>query len=378
MRAAARGPGPLSSHLCTPSRGPLRRRIGAAAAVLTFAATLGALAFPASALVPRGDPAARLPQGALAGEYWDLVARFDSGHLLLATLTLTNALGGRTAVAVGHLVEPDGTVHVFSRSENEGGFRLEGGARRIELGSIVLDQSGPERSFVVDKDEIGIAVTFAAAGAPAWPEEEAAPGCPLDVLGVAAPARGSIRLAGRDPLPLRGLAALTHRWMGGLEADCLQRGVELFAMEGDLGVYFREALAPDGRTHAWLLVQRGARTLFQGEPARRDLRWRPGPVAYPELASLAVAAPGLAARVELGEPLGHFEPLARMPAPLRWALELRTRPRLTWSAPRCQIQVAAGRDRLARNAPALVKLSYTNPMSAAASASDSAPAAGEP
>jgi hypothetical protein len=332
---------------------------------LALALAIGVLAGPSTALAPRGDPAARLPQGALAGEYWDVVARFDSGHVLLATLTLTNALGGRTAVAVGQLIEPDGTVHPFSRTEEEGGFQLEGGARRIELGSIVLDQRGPERSFVVDKDELGIELQFAAAGMPAWSEEEVAPGCPLDVLEVAAPARGSFQLPGRDLVPLRGLAAVTHRWMAGLEADCMQRGVELFAMQGDLGVYFREALAPDGRTHAWLLVQRGARTLYQGEPSRRDLRWHPGPAEYPELASLAVTAPGLSARVELGAPLGRFEPLSRLPGPLRWALELRTRPRLTWSAPRCQIQVAAGGERLARNAPALVKLSYTNPMSMA-------------
>ena len=78
-----------------------RRRLGLVAVALLAAAGL-ALGAGANASVPRGDPAARLPEGALAGEAWDLVARFESGHLLLATVALTNTpLGGRTGSAPG-------------------------------------------------------------------------------------------------------------------------------------------------------------------------------------------------------------------------------------------------------------------------------------
>jgi hypothetical protein len=326
---------------------------------------LVASALPAAATVPpRGDPAARLPGGSLAGEYWDLAARFDSGHVLLATVTITNALGGRTAIALGQLVDPNGTVHPFSRTESPGGFRLEEGGRRIDLRSIVLDQAGDRPSFVVDKDELEIDVTIEGRGSPAWPEEVVAPGCPLDVLAVAAPAHGGFRIPGRGPrVELRGLAAITHRWMPGLEADCLQRGVELFAMQKDLGVYFREVLAPDGRAHAWMLVQRGARTLYQGPPSRRTLRFGDDANGYPELTGLEVRAPGIEARVDVGPSLGAFEPLERIPAPLRWAIELRTRPRLSWSAPSCRITLTTDGERVAVGAPALVKLAYTNPLS---------------
>lgn len=336
--------------------------------LLLALAALGA-APAADRVVARGDPAARLPSGALAGEYWDLVARFESGHVLLATVTLANtALGGRTAVAVGQLTEPDGTAHPFSRVEIGDGYRIAADGRRLELGSIVLDQSQATRRFEVDKNELGIEVAIDPMGTPAWPED-AAPGCPLDVLEVAGPASGRFRAADREPVPLRGLAALTHRWMPDLEVACLQRGVELFAMDGELGLYFREALGPEGEARRWLLVQRGGRTLHRG-PADADLHWTEDAGGYPELAALRVAAPGVEARAETGAAIGSFEPLDRLPAPLRALLALRTRPRVVWSAPQATVVLeepsgagaAAPAERVRRRAPALVKLSYTNPL----------------
>jgi len=334
----------------------------AVAAALLLA--LAAAAPPADAVPARGDPAARLPSGALAGEYWDVVARFDSGHVLIVEVTLANTvLGGRLAVAVGQLSEPDGTAHRFSRSESDGQLQLGEEGRRIDLRSIVLDQSAARRRLVVDKNEFGLDVAIDPMGAPAWPTDEAMPGCPFDVLEVAGQATGRLRLPGRAPLELHGLAAVTHRWMPDLEVACQRRSVELFAMDGDLGLYLRQTLDPEGRERAWLLLQRGGRTLHQGPPAESELRWRQEGSEYPELAGLRVAYPGFRAQAEVGAPLGTFEPLSRLPAPLRLALELRTRPRLVWSAPRCEVVLGEGEDRLRWNAPALVKLTYTNPLS---------------
>lgn len=338
-----------------------RVRRGVAVAGVALAALAGlALAAGANANVPRGDPAARLPEGALAGEAWDLVARFDSGHVLMATVVLTNTgIGGRTAVAVGQLVEPDGSVHEFSRSERPGGWRLEAGDRRLDLQSIVLDQTAGTRRFVVDKNELGIELAIESPGTPAWPAPDATPGCGLDVIAVAGPAVGSFRVGpGGRSVPLRGLAALTHRWAPGLEVDCLRRGIELFAMDGGLGLYFRETEAPTGQRQAWLLVQRGGHTLFQGAPDESAITWRPGAPGYPEPERLRFAAPGVVGRVDFGASLGTLEPLARLPAPLRAAMELRTRPRLAWSAPSFELRIGG---RVLRGG-ALAKLAWTNPQ----------------
>lgn len=365
------GPGsiPRQVHRSTAPARRARRRLGLAAA-----AVVAILVPDAAASVPRGDPAARLPRGPLAGEYWDLAARFESGHVLMATIALTNTgIGGRTAVAVGQIVEPDGTSHPFSRSERPGGWRLEEGGRRLDLHSIVLDQAGAPRRFVVDKNELGVELVIESTGTAAWPAEPAVSGCGLDVLDVAGPATGRFRpAAGAPAVPLRGLAAVTHRWMPGLEADCLRRGVELFAMEAGLGLYFREVETPDGASRAWLLVQRDGRTVFQGPPRETRITWRTGAPGYPEPARLRFAAPGIAGRVEFGEPLGVFEPLARLPAPLRVAMERRTRPRLAWSAPRFEIEIGA---RALRGA-ALAKLAWTNPQPEPALPAAAEPASG--
>jgi hypothetical protein len=367
------GPGPIShpsgrSAAPAAARGAARRARRSLAVALVAALTAGGVAFAAraKASVPRGDPAARLPEGPLAGEYWDLVARFESGHVLMVTIALTNTgIGGRTAVAVGQLVEPDGTRHPFSRSERPGGWQLSDGGRRLDLQSIVLDQTGATRRFEVDKNELGIDVAIASLGAPAWPAQDAAPGCGLDVLEVAGPATGSFRSGERPAVHLRGLAALTHRWMPGLEADCLRRGVELFAMQDGVGVYFREAETPAGARRAWLVVQRDGRLLFEGPPAESEVTWRPGVPGYPEPARLRFAAHGVAGEVEFGASLGTFEPLARLPAPLRVAMELRTRPRLAWSAPRFELRLG-GKPVL--RGEALAKLAWTNPHTGTAPA----------
>jgi hypothetical protein len=338
------------------------RCAGLAAALL---AVLGlALGAGAEASVSRGEPAARLPDGPLAGESWDLVARFEPGHLLLASVVLTNTgVGGRTATALGQLVEPDGTVHAFSRSERPGGWRLERDARRLDLRSIVLDQSEATRRFTVAKNELGIELAISSAGAPAWPADDPTPGCGLDVLVLAGPASGSFRAPGSDrSVPLRGLAALTHRWAPGLEVECLRRGVELFAMEGGVGLYLLERETPAGARDAWLLVQRDGRTLFQGAPGESAITWRAGAPGYPEPEALAFRAPGVRGRVAFGEPLGSFEPLARLPGPLRVAMELRTRPRVAWSAPRFELELG-GRP---LRGSALAKLAWTNPQPARA------------
>ena len=331
-------------------------------ASLTLGAATGLAARAAAASVPRGDAAARLPEGALASESWDVVAHFDSGHVVVATVALFNpGLGARNALAFGQLVEPDGTVHPFSRSERTGGWRLDASGRRLDLGSIVLDQSETPRRFVVDKNEIGIEVVIETGGHPAWPAEESATGCAIDVLEIAGPATGSFRIERGDALPLRGLAAVTHRWMPGLEANCLRRGLELFAMQGGLGLYLREIETPDGERRSWLVLQRDGVVVFQGPPTDSQITWRTGRPGYPEPMTLRFHAPGISGRVEFGDSLGRFEPLARLPAPIRLVLEPRTRPRLQWSESNVELTLDGASEPGIRGA-AIAKVAWTNPI----------------
>ncbi len=337
--------------------------------------TSAGLAAKADASVPRGDAAARLPGGALASESWEVVAQFESGHVLVATMALFNSgLGARNALAFGQLIEPDGTVHPFSRSERSGGWHLDPSGRRLDLRSVVLDQTQALRRFVVDKNELGIDVAVETFGEPAWSAEEATTGCALDVLEVAGPATGSFRIESRAAVPLRGLAALTHRWMPGLEATCLRSGLELFAMQDGLGLFLRETETPTGERRSWLVLQRDGVVVFQGAPTDSDITWRAGQPGYPEPVRLRFRAPGISGRVSFGDLLGRFEPLARLPSPLRLVMEQRTRPRLQWSESRVELKF----DGVARPTilgAALARLAWTNPTP---DATEALPAAGDP
>jgi hypothetical protein len=357
-------------------RHALPRQIGTGLVLagLAFATSAG-VARNAEAIVPRGDAAARLPAGALASESWDVVAHFESGHVLVATMALFNpGLGARNALAFGQLIEPDGTLHRFSRSERAGGWHLDPSGRRVDLRSIVLDQSRALRHFVVDKNELGIEVAIETLGAPAWPADEATSGCALDVLEVAGPATGSFRIEGREAVPLRGLAALTHRWTPGLEASCWRRGVELFAMQDGLGLYLRETETPTGERRTWLVLQRAGVVLFQGAATDSDSTWRAGPSGYPDPLGLEFRAPGVSGRIAFGDSLGRFDPLARLPSALRLMMERRTRPRLQWSESRVELTFD-GHSKPAILGDALARFAWSNPT---LDGSESLSAAGDP
>ena len=89
---------------------------------------VAALALAAAAPDPaakRVDPAARLASQGSASEYWDLVARLDSNHSVFARFMITNqGPGTRTALAVGHLVQPDGTVVPFHNGRRWGRWKI--------------------------------------------------------------------------------------------------------------------------------------------------------------------------------------------------------------------------------------------------------------
>jgi hypothetical protein len=297
-----------------------------------------------------------------SGDYWDLVARFESGHLLFAMAGVGNMGWGETnASVVGFVIDPDGSVHRFSRTDPDGKQHLSEGGRRLDLRSIVLDRSAPLWRFAVDKEEMKLELAIRSDGSVARPAEALAPRCPFDVLETAVPVSGTLWRQGMPgPLPLRGQISVVHRAPRGLEADCLVRRVEVFALERDFGLYFTELATPDGKRSRWLVTTSGGRITYQGAPDAAELRWREDAGGYPQPASLQLAAPRLSGQVEIGAPAMTYDPTERLPAPLRWAVSLRTKPLLTASAARFELVVGEGR-RIAGTGVA--RVSYTNPLS---------------
>ena len=333
-----------------------------------LAAGLGAaLAVAAQGGPSPGGPAVRLPEGEFASDAWDLVASFDSGHLVFSQAVVTNlGWGDHKAAVVGLVVTPDERVQVFRRSEAEGGWKLSRDGLRMDLTSIVFDRSQSPHRLDVGKDEFELGVEWKPSGEPVWPAG-LPQRCPVEVHEINSDAQGSMWSEGMSgPTRLaHGRVALTHRWTAELEASCLLRRAELFVLQPELGVYFTEITTADGATHRWVALRRDGRIAYQGAPESAVLRWRSDPDGYPSLETVELAAAGVRLRAEVAEPFFRFDLLDRVAMPFRSVMATRTRPRLLLARARLAPAPAG-----TSAGSAVVKVDYANPYSAAAGAPD--------
>jgi hypothetical protein len=337
-------------------------------------AGLVAVAAGAREVPSPGGPTVRLPEGEFASDAWDLVARFDSGHLVFSQAVVTNiGWGDHKAAVVGLVVTPDEKVQVFRRSEEQSGWKLSRDGLKMDLRSIVFDRRDSMHRLDVGKDEFELRVEWKPSHTPLWPS--ALPQqCPIEIHEISSKALGSLWSEGMpDATRLeRGRVALTHRWTADMEASCLKRRTEIFLLEADVGIYFTEIETLTGAKHAWVAIQRDGSVTFQGAPTRTALVWRRDADGYPTLRSLDLTAAEVRLRAEAPEPFFSFDLLDRVAMPFRTVLATRTRPRLMLARARFNLELpgAAG----ARQGNAIVKLDYANPLSTSSRAP--APGAG--
>jgi hypothetical protein len=350
-------------------RTPVLRRI--ASRVLAGFAVLAALAAAAREVPSPGGPAVRLPEGEFASDAWDLIARFQSGHLVFSQAVVTNlGWGDHKAAVVGLVVTPDQKVQVFRRSEDEHGWKLSRDGLKMDLRSIVFDRRGSLHRLDVGKDEFELRVEWKPSHSPVWPAV-LPQRCPIEIHEIASEAQGSLWSEGMaGPTPLEGgRVALTHRWTAELEASCLVRRTELYVLEPDVGLYFTEIATPDGATHRWVALERAGNVVYQGAPERAQLTWRSDASGYPALQSADVTAAGVRLRANASEPFFSFDLLDRVPMPFRSALATRTRPRLMLARAHFMLEltnVGPGRAPAAQQGNAVVKIDYANPLAAQA------------
>ena len=332
-----------------PARRSGARKPGAALALL---AGLGLAAAATAA------PALRMPEGEFAGESWDLIAKLDSGYLVLAQTALSNlGPGDRNAAVIGHLVAPDGSVQRFKRSEPEGKWALVGADQGLDLRSISLEPFGTARRFVVAKNELGIELALGRPG-PRNDERRSGP-CSFELLETGAPAAAQLRLApGAPELATRARVAMTHRWSTDLESACALRRVELFVLEPGASLYFSETLAPDGGVGRWMAVERDGRRVFAGDPGDAGVEWAASAEGFAPPASARVAAGKITARFAFDPELASVDPTERLPAAVQWLIAKRTKPRLAWMRAPFEMKI----DGRTIAGTAVAKVTYSNPL----------------
>lgn len=311
--------------------------------------------------------AARYSAADSASEYWDFTARFDTEHRLFARFIITNEGPGKhSAVAVGHLIFPDGRVVRFKNGRKQGRWELSEDRLRIRIGSSILDQHGPTPKLEVDNDKRGVKIHlfYEPDGGPPAPSH--VPGIGFELLDSGAPVRGTVWVKDMDaPLRVSGTLAATHVWMDETESKLALRRIEFFALADDLSIYLSDVTAPEGARRRWLLVERNGEVLYSSE--RFELSFHApmsGDEDYPLPATLRFAGNGLDGEIRLGRVVLEHDPLEVLPQPFRFLLSLRSRPHRVWADSPFEVTLQAGPDRspLQFRGSGITNVTFLNPV----------------
>jgi hypothetical protein len=319
----------------------------------------------------RVDAAARMSTEDSASEYWDLTALFDTGHRVVGRFLITNEGPGKhSAVAVGHVVLPDGQAVKFRNGRRRARWKLDPSRSRIKIGSSLLDLQGPIRTFEYDKEKRGLKIRLAIEADETIRRAGAAGpgGYQVDLLDLSARAEGTLWTRGMDaPIDLSGRAALTHTWMDESEAGLALRRFDFVSMEEESALLFYDLTTAGGKRLSWLAIEKAGRILYKSEEFEVSLRgalpqWREP--RYPIPAALELRNSELNARIELGRILVDHEPLEDLPQPLRFLLSFRTRPKRVWTDSPFEVKVKPGSDRstLRVRGTGIASVTYLNPL----------------
>ena len=297
---------------------------------LLFLVVAFLVAGPASA---GGEPvgelptAVRLPVGDEASVQWDLAAHFASGHRLYARFLVTNAgPGEHTALAFGHLLRPDGATVDFRNGRREGRWQLSDDARRLTLGSSVLDLGDEARHFEVDNDKRGVKIhlDFPADGS-AWDAASPPAGYRFAVLNLATPAEGRFWLEGMAAAePLTGHVLLTRTRRDRAEAELLERRIDAAVLDPEAPLLVSHLDLPGGERWAFGAARGGVipDLVIEATPGT--------PGAYPVPASLGLRGKGIDGAISLGATRLEVDPIEALPALVRMVYSFGGRPLHRW------------------------------------------------
>jgi hypothetical protein len=250
-----------------------------------------------------------------------LVAQLDSGDRVLVELTLTDVgPGERNAAAIGHWVQNDGALVPFSRAKLGGDWQESADRRRIDLEKLVFDRSAARAQLRVEKGSLKIALDFPLAAQPLASRKLAGGKWEQQLWAGNAEVSASLWKKGMaQPLLAKGRLGLSRRVITGTESKLAQRRLEAFTLDRE-AVYVFE-LAKGASAERWT-VAFGADGRLAGQDfaagATTDKLGAPSP-------RLALPGPLVTGALASGARLAAYDPLADLPAPIRFVMGLRLR-----------------------------------------------------
>ncbi|MEE2662756.1 MAG: hypothetical protein VX681_01450 [Myxococcota bacterium] len=283
------------------------------------------------------DPAARLPGGKQGSEYWDLVAKLESGHFVFARLLLTNVgPGSHNAVMLGHVITPDGERQAFRNGRRRSRWQLSDDRLKLDINKCHLDLHDDSALLVVRKSSVQLSLRFELAGGARPPPGLLPDRYAAETLAANAPVQGTLKLADMTaPLEIRGTGAVTHSWTSEPEEERVVRRLDFFTLTPDLGLQLSEFRTPDGDVRRWLRATRAGRTVLESSRIELDASGRLAgtPRRYPVEAKLRLIGKAAGGELTLGRLLHQQDPLDMIPQPLRglirWSLS--QKPHQLWT-----------------------------------------------
>ncbi|MBW2288223.1 MAG: hypothetical protein JRG80_04270 [Deltaproteobacteria bacterium] len=316
--------------------------------------------------LPRGNPASRISDDGSASEYWDLVARFDSGHHLFARFLITNeGPGEKTGVAYGHFVEPDGNVHSWRNGRSQQNWNLGPHGLLLEVGSSDLDLRKQPYGLRIHKKKVKIDLRFEPATSATWDAAARSSEPAVDLLANSAPIRGSVWFRGMPAaLELTGRIALTHTWMERSEAKVALRRLDFFSLGDKAAIHLHDFEAPDGTRSHWLSIVRADETLFETSDFKISYEGHSDSqqsADYPIPGTLRFRGPTVRGEIQIKVGLVHHDPMQDIPQPFRFLLSFSMRPHRMWAESPFEVTVGSGPDELKIHGTGLTTVTYLNP-----------------
>ena len=291
-----------------------------------------------AAQVERGNPAAHLFPGDQSSEHWDVTARFDSGHVLVAEFIITNiGIGDRNAAAFGSVVTPDGKKYRFRNGRQEGNWYISPDRLLIQVGKSHLDLHGPSYRLRVDKNHLKLDMLIQPNGPAAWSDAFVDAGLAIDLLAASATVYGSLWMEDMPaPIDIRGTVAFTHSWTEEASTDAIVRRVEFFSLQPRCPLYAVDLTAPNGMRTQWMVIKAANNPAGWVQQATFVMDGQAqGSQAgnYPVPGGLHLKAPELEGQVQIERVLMDDDPFDNLPRIFRWvvSLVLNLRPHRAWA-----------------------------------------------
>lgn len=254
-------------------------------------------------------------------EWWLFVAQLETGDRVMVEVTLTDiGPGERNAAAIGNWQRADGGLVPFSRAKLGGEWTEGAGGKRMDLQRFVFDRSAQRAQLRVEKGSLKLALDFALPPHPVATRALAGGKWTQELWTGASAVDASLWQRGMSvPLRAKGRIGVSRRLIIGAEAKLAARRLEAFALD-PAALYVLE-IARAGAAERWVVALDAS-----GKPVAQDFA---SAASADKLSAasprLALPGPAVTGVLSAGVRLSAYDPLADLPAPIRFLLGLRLR-----------------------------------------------------